>query len=91
MQPIAYRQRLTQVGYIGLVLGIGGPALSGVLLIEFYEALMARSQMAPMPPSPVVVIAGLTVASMIGWVMVLVGREHYPVTYDNHRMSGEKS
>lgn len=89
MMPATYRQRLTQIGYIGLVIGIGAPALAGVLMLEFYEAMLSRNQFGQMPPSPMLVVAGLMIAALLGWVMVLVGREHYPVIYSGHQVPGE--
>ncbi len=73
MSPSMNGQRLKKVGYIGIILGICGPLLAVLLLLELHEALPAWSYVAPLPPSPYVVVAGLSLAGIIGWVMVLMG------------------
>lgn len=84
MNSIGYRQRLTPVGIFGALLGICAPIALGFLLGEYAERVSqaaGNSYMSP-PAFPAGFVIALSVAASIGWILVLIGREHYPVDFE---------
>jgi len=92
--PFAYRQRLTTIGWWGAFLAIVMPALTGVFCTESiasaaeatsatlrglsYSAYKAEANATTYALSA----AATAIASAVGMVMLLIGREHYPVNLE---------
>ena len=76
-----YRQRLTNVGFIGAILAIGSPLALGL----FFSAYLADVDLAlaaaggEIPSFPPLLAAACFSLATIGWVMLLMGREYYLV------------
>lgn len=66
---MTYRQRLTGTGYAGVALVICAPMALGAAI----EAS---------PDTPIVAVLFLAIATIVGLVMVLIGREYYVYTPD---------
>ena len=71
-RTVTFRQNLTTLGWIGVVLALGAPLIFGGVLGEYFEGLSRRYYK---PDFPVIGVIVLSLASMGGWVMILVGRE----------------
>lgn len=73
--PALYRQRLTGLGWAGVAAALGGPVVLGFVLGDYVESLGNRYHV---PRPPVIEAMVLSLISLSGWIMILVGREHYP-------------
>lgn len=83
MSGIGYRQRLTPTGIMGAALGIGGPIVASFIVSDHAARVVtaAGNQYMTAPAFPVAGVAALSIASAVGWILVLVGREYYPVDF----------
>lgn len=91
MRSAVYRQRFTEIGYIGVALGIGGPSLSAYLVFLCYSERLVRAQFGPAPDLQLEAIIIGALAGAIGWVMLLIGREHYPYSAAETQVAGSES
>lgn len=72
--PAVYRQRLTPMGWAGLLLALICPAASAAMGYSFLTAGPYAS-----PPNAALVIACF-VGSVLAPVLILIGREYFPFT-----------
>jgi uncharacterized protein YqhQ len=81
MDGKVYRQRLTRAGIFGAMVGILCPILIAMLFSSHFDSV-AQSVMEGKPPPdlPIVIILFLSVSAQVGWIFVLIGREHYQFT-----------
>lgn len=73
---MTYRQRLTGWGWIGACAAVGAPVLLG-LIIGNWAGNLDNQFYVPRFPAALTMV--LSIATTVGWIMLLVGREHYPV------------
>ena len=78
MSGIGYRQRLTPTGIMGAALGIGGPIVASFIVSDHAARVVTAAGNQYMT---VAGVAALSIASAVGWILVLVGREYYPVDF----------
>lgn len=71
-----YRQRLTGWGWIGACAAVGAPVLLGPIIGNWAGNLGNQFYV---PRFPAVLTMVLGIATTVGWIMLLVGREHYAV------------
>lgn len=71
--PAVYRQRLTPLGWAGLVLAVICPIASAMLSYDWLTSPYGR------PPN-VVYVAALFAGTVIAPVLILIGREYFPFT-----------
>lgn len=98
----AYRQRLTSVGWWGASFAVAMPIVSVFFYMQYldssYEAArlygMGLGSMADSADGTAMnsAIAGLAsaLASFAGLIMILIGREHYPVEFSDSRIAETK-
>lgn len=71
---IRYRQKLTETGWIGAAVGVLGPVINGFVIGNYIDDLGNRFLD---PAFPTVMVTALSIASLVGWVMILIGRETF--------------
>lgn len=82
MEYTAYRQKLTETGVIGALIFVSAQLAIGFFIREAFEISVSRYSAAD--PNDYFIYAGLSgVAAFVGLIMILIGREHYPVQKDN--------
>lgn len=85
MDGKVYRQRLTQTGILGAMVGLFCPMIVGVIFSNHFDNV-AQNVMNGIPPPdlPVLIILALSVSTQVGWIFVLTGREYYQyINYPN--------
>ena len=85
MGVIGYRQRLTNVGLFGAVVGMVSPLVIGAVIADYTDRIAdtaGNPYITWAPAFPAAEVIALSLATSVGWVLVLIGREHYPVEFD---------
>lgn len=80
--PAVYRQRLTPLGWAGLVLAVICPIASAMLSYDWLTSPYGRA------PN-VVYVAALFAGTVIAPVLILIGREYFPFTAPEPQMASE--
>lgn len=89
-QPKVFRQRLTVLGWLGVACALGGPIALGFALSDYVDVLGNRYGAAGLPAVEALVLSLLSVS---GWIMILVGREYYafyPLVTASHNEPDER-
>lgn len=94
--PFTYRQRLTTVGNWGVALALFAPLVASYFIMEYlsysaeaayYKAssveILAREPEGKATTNGIIALL-FSLGSVVGWIMILIGREYYPFKSDKN-------
>ena len=74
--PVTYRQRFTEIGHVEIGLAVLAPAITSYFLMSYLDYSYDGDDLRARTSG--IIALFFSVSTIVGWIMILVGREYYP-------------